>query len=413
MIARAVSTLLKRSLRPFVFTATREREAPTALPGLGVYVHIPFCRSICSFCPYYKVRYRAELVPPFVDALEREILSGGADERIPAASVYFGGGTPAVLAEHLPRIRSAIDKAFDVRGPWGIELHPDDVDDETVARLRTAGVTMVSLGVQSFQPESLKALGRSPADLASRFDTVRRGGFKVIDVDLIFGIPGQTPASIAADVRTAVDHGATQVSSYPFIDFSFTSTGVRPVHGRRQRELMDALLEATSAAGLERTSVWTFARPGSERYSSVTRDAYLGFGPSAASLSRSSFRVNAFSVDEYVRQLLAGGSPASFRVDLSPRERALFWLFWRSYNLHIDRYGYEALFDEPVESRFGMELRAARALGILRRTGDAYDLTPRGARLFHLVEQLYTHQYIDRVWRLGTTAERPRRFAIG
>jgi hypothetical protein len=210
VIARAVSTLLKRSLRPFVFTATREREAPTALPGLGVYVHIPFCRSICSFCPYYKVRYRAELVPPFVDALEREILSSGADERIPAASVSFGGGTPAVLAGHLPRIRSAIDKAFDVRGPWGIELHPDDVDDETVARLRAAGVTMVSLGVQSFQPESLKALGRSPADLASRFDTVRRGGFSVIDVDLIFGIPGQTPASISADVRTAVDHGATR-----------------------------------------------------------------------------------------------------------------------------------------------------------------------------------------------------------
>ncbi len=412
MIARAVSAVLKRSLRPFVFTPTREREEPAALPGLGVYVHIPFCRSICSFCPYYKVRYREALVPAFVDALELEILSLRADGRIPAASVYFGGGTPALLAAYLPRIRRAIERAFDVRGPWGIELHPDDVDEETLARLRAAGVGMVSLGMQSFHPANLRALGRAPEDLSPRIDTAVRAGFSVIDVDLIFGIPGQTRASLAADVRTAVDRGATQVSTYPFIDFSFTPARVRPLGGRRQRELMDALLAATSAAGLERTSVWTFARPGTERYSSVTRDAYVGLGPSAASLLRSSFRANVFSVDEYVRDLRADGSPLSFRVDLSPRERALFWMFWRSYNLRLDRHDYEELFGEPIETRFAIELRAAWTLGIVTHHGDGYDLTPRGARLFHLVEQLYTHRYIDRVWRLGTTGSR-RRFTVG
>ncbi|MFW5743586.1 MAG: coproporphyrinogen-III oxidase family protein [Spirochaetota bacterium] len=412
MIARAVSTLLKRSLRPFVFTPTREREEPVALPGLGVYVHIPFCRSICSFCPYYKVRYREELVPAFVDALELEIVRAGVDGRIAASSVYFGGGTPALLVAHLPRIRDAIERGFDVRGPWGIELHPDDVDEATTASLRSTGFDMVSLGMQSFNPANLRALGRAPEDLSPRIDTAVRAGFSVIDVDLIFGIPGQTPAAIAGDVRTALDHGATQVSTYPFIDFSFTPNRVRPVRGRRQRDLLDALLEATAAAGLERTSVWTFARPASGRYSSVTRDAYLGFGPSAASLLSSSFCVNVFSVDEYVRRLANDPVPACFRVDFSRRERALFWLFWRSYNLRLDRRDYESLFDEPMESRFGLELSAARALGILRREGEAYELTPRGARLFHRVEQLYTYQYIDRVWRLGTSGSR-RRFTIG
>lgn len=412
MIARAVSTLLKRSLRPFVFASAHEREAPAALPGLGLYVHIPFCRSICPFCPYYKTLYRRELVPGFVAALEREIVSCTTDGRLPASSVYFGGGTPALLADCLPSIRRTIETTFDVRGRWGIELHPDDVDEATVRRLRDTGFDMVSLGMQSFHPASLHALGRAPVDLSSRIDLARKADFDVIDVDLIFGIPGQTPASIAADVRTAAAHGATQVSTYPLIDFTFTRNRVRPVGGRRQRELMDALLDATARAGLERTSVWTFARPGRERYSSVTRDAYLGFGPSAASLLRSSFSVNVFSLDAYVRRLAKGISPVSYRVDLAERERALFWMFWRSYNLRLDRHDYRALFGEEVEARFGLELHGAQALGILRRTRGGYDLTPRGARLFHLVEQLYTHQYIDRVWRLGTNGTRVRRFAI-
>lgn len=412
MIARLVSAVLKRSLKPFVFEASSKREANASVRGLGLYVHIPFCRSLCAFCPYFKVTYEPALVAPFVEAIKAEIRNSARGGPREICSVYFGGGTPALLLRYLPEIQQAIDRSFHVEGPRGIELHPDDITSETAIALRAAGFDMVSLGMQSFQPECLSSLGRKPEDLSDRISLARDHGFDVVDVDLIFGIPGQTGADIQADFRTAVSRGATQVSTYPFIDFSYANNPRKPLGRRRKRELLEAILEASEDLGFERTSVWTFARKGSGRYSSVTRDNYLGFGPSAASLLRSSFSINVFSVQEYIRVVGEGRHPTAFTAELSHRERALFWLFWHSYNLRIERSEFQNLLGADLESEFGLELRAAQHMGILRPSAEGYNLTRRGAYLFHLVEQLYTSQYIDRVWHLATTTPWPDRLVI-
>ena len=332
--------------------------------------------------------------------------------RRPVTSVYFGGGTPALLLDHLPRIRAAVDEAFDVGGPCGIELHPEDGRAETVARLREAGFDMASLGMQSFQPRCLERLGRRPADLSDRIGMVRDAGFGVVDVDLIFGLPDQTEAGIQSDFRTAVQCGATQISTYPFISFSWTRNSHRPPGRAAKRALLEAVLEVSGQLGFERTSVWTFARKGTGRYSSVTRDSYLGFGPGAASLLGSSFSVNVFSVTEYAKALENGASATALTARLSPRERALFWLFWNAYNLRIDRMTYRDLFGNPIEEAFGAELRLARRAGIVVREDDSYRLTRRGAYLFHLVEQQYTDQYIDKVWRLSQESAWPRKLVM-
>jgi oxygen-independent coproporphyrinogen-3 oxidase len=202
------------------------------------------------------------------------------------------------------------------------------------------------------------------------------------------------------------------VSTYPFIDFTYTSSRSKPLGRRSKRLMLDTILEVTADLGLERTSVWTFAESGTIRYSSVTRDSYRGFGPSAASLLGSSFSLNVFSVPEYIRSILSGTSPTSLVAELSARERRLFWLFWHAYNLRIEESSFVRQFGVSIESVFGHELRAGRLLGLLTAGDDGYRLTKRGAYLFHLVEQLYTDQYIDRIWRLGTARERPARLVI-
>ena len=414
LLSRLLTALLKRSLRPFEFVSGESRNDDHPGSGLGLYVHIPFCRTLCDFCPYYKERYRPEVIAEFVHALETEIAAAGTRYAgVQPESVYFGGGSPFLVADFLPSIQDSIRRSFTVRGPTGIELNPDDIDTETPARLVSAGFDMASIGIQSFRPEMLAALGRPPRDRADTVRTMRDGGFAVVDVDLIFGLPNQTPGMISSDFARAADSGATQISTYPFIHFSYSATRFRPPRTGEKRRLLDALLAAAQRSGFERTSVWTFARRGTTRYSSVTRDSYLGFGPSAASLLERSFSVNVFSVDQYVQAIKRGRSTTALMARLSPRDRALFWLFWNTYNLRLDRPTFRKQFGAAIERQFGPELQIARLLGLVHRIPQAYVLTPRGAYLFHLLEQLYTKQYIDKIWRASTLSPWPERLLVG
>ena len=173
---------------------------------------------------------------------------------------------------------------------------------------------MVSLGVQSFDPDSLEQIDRGGVNIEDCFSMVREVGFEVVDVDLIFALPEQTEKILEDDFRLAVNSGGSQISTYPFIRFSFAGKKYPKPSRRRQRALLKLLAVISRDMGYERTSVWTFAEKGSERYSSVTRNNVLGFGPSATSLFSDRFTINTFSVDEYCRSLEKRSKPGSTRT---------------------------------------------------------------------------------------------------
>lgn len=416
MLTTTLRATLARNLRPFVFQSTgHSTTLDLDVPHLGAYVHIPFCRTLCPFCPYMKVEYGdGSAMPAYIDAVEAEIATVLGGRSAPLSSLYFGGGSPALAGEGIGRIIAAIRSHAPVTGEVGIELHPRDVSPEAAAMFLDAGVTMVSLGVQSFQPDSLAALGRptDPELSTQALATLGDAGFSAVDVDLIFGIPGQTDANLRADFARAVQLGATQVSTYPFIDFSYATNRVSPVPERRKRELMSALVQIAEENGFQRGSVWTFRRRGTPAYSSITRDNFVGFGASATTLLRDEFKVNVFNPDDYVAAVRSGGLPTAYTLRFSPRARRAYWLFWACYNMDIGRERFKALFGRTLEREFGGWLAAAGLLGIAKRTEDGYALTPRGAYLYHRVEQLYTHQYIDKTWRAAMSATPPARIVL-
>jgi len=217
-------------------------------------------------------------------------------------------------------------------------------------------------------------------------------------VDLIFGIPGQSVDDLVADFICAVSNGATQVSTYPFIDFSFANNDQKPLGATQKRQMLNALIASAQKYGYERSSVWTFARTGTPQYSSVTRDNFIGFGPSASSLLRDEFNINTFSVPEYIRAVKEGRSATTLTMHFNDRSRALFWLFWNAYNLNLSEKVYFELFGTPLKTMFAPELALARLLQLVVPTEYGYRLTKFGAYIFHLVEQAYTHNYIDKVW---------------
>jgi len=409
MLTTLLRLALGYTLRPFHFTDQHTEQLSLDVAELGLYVHLPFCKTLCPFCPYYREKFLQEKVAPFTEALLTEIeaksrfLNGGKKE---VECLYFGGGSPLTLAPQLPEIIAALQKHYTIRDGIAVEVHPGELNTESVAHLRDCGVTKLSLGVQSFSVESLEKLGRKQtASQQLAFESVAKAGFDVIDVDLIFGIPGQTRETLREDFLLAVAHGATQISTYPYIDFSYANNRHRPLRARAKKKLLRTLLATAQEVGFERSSVWTFSRPGSGRYSSVTRDNFIGFGPSAATLLPDQFHVNTFSVDAYNA---ASADPRSLTLQFTPRMRQLYWLFWSSYNLRLDGGDFRNYFSQELIGQFGWQLRAARLLRLLQKKDDHYVLTDRGAYYFHLAEQVYTHQYIDKMWQQAMQTPWPK-----
>ena len=422
MVTHLLRLALAHSLKPFLFQASSPEDEENRSPDIflsnsfGLYIHVPFCEKICDFCPYNKEIYSAEKMKMYIAALKREIsLKAGRVELQANAkleSIYLGGGSPALAAEYLPDIFNLLEEYFGETERIGVELHPRDVSPENLLKLKELGVNMVSLGVQSFDQNSLEQINRDGINVNECFTLIKDAGFEVVDVDLIFALPGQTEKMLERDFKLAVKSGGSQISTYPFIRFSFAGKKYPRPSRRRQRSLLKLLVDVAGDMGYERTSVWTFAEKGSERYSSVTRDNVLGFGPSATSLFSGRFTINTFSVDEYCRSLENTQSPVALELFFKPRVRKMYWLFWSCYNIHISGQQYRTLFKEELDHEFGGVLRAALFLKLIEKTDEGYNLTEKGAVLFHRVEQVYTHQYIDKTWRICRSNPRPARIGL-
>lgn len=406
---------MTKSLKPFEFLNDYDELLDFEhTEPLGLYVHIPFCRSLCAFCPYCKVVYDKALAGQYLAALLKEIeLVGSQLSGVKTVtSLYFGGGTPALMIDDISTIISALKKYFIIEQGVGVELHPNDITDENLAKLKNAGVTMISIGIQSFDADCVQALGRKPVDYARVFEAVRKAAFETVDVDLIFAIPGQTTAILLKDIETAFQNGATQVSTYPFIDFTFANNRYKPLPEKDKKRMLADIAGFAAQNGYKRTSVWTFAKANTKKYSSITRDNFLGFGVSATTLLKNQFKINTFSIEDYVKRTATGHLPTSLTLRFSLRQRMTYYLFWGAYSMHISPQGFKQLFNKSIYKYFGSELLLSRMLGFIKRDGEAYCLTDRGAYYYHYMEQAYTTAYIDKMWNVSRVTPFPEKIVL-
>lgn len=401
ILANVTRMWLTRSVRPFTFTdRSDDRLFYEECENLGLYVHIPFCRSICNFCPYCKTVYSEETCSRYIDALLQEIHMAGRmlSARKRVTSLYFGGGTPALAADRMKEIIEVIGQYYVITEGIGAELHPDNVTVPLLRTLKDAGVTKISIGIQSFQKKFREILGRGSVDPSVLSAGLRAVPFETVSMDFIFALPGQTFEDLKADMDTAFRCGANHAAVYPFIDFAFTSSTVRPMPKREKRRLLDRMTAYCRDQGYTRTSVWTFACGEHASYSSMTRDNFLGFGCSAATLLRDQFKINTFSVEAYISRILSGQLPTSLTLRFTLRQRMVYYLFWTAYSTRIDDCSFERFFGISLEKMYGMELHAARLLGFLTRENGVWHMTPRGAFYYHYYENFYTLSYIDKMW---------------
>lgn len=392
---------LTRSVKPFLFRNEYDRELPYQDCGqLGLYVHIPFCKSICGFCPYCKVLYSEEACDCYIDALIREIHLVGRmyPGKKETTGLYFGGGTPALAADRLGDVIDALREHFVITEGIGVELHPDNVTPAVLRTLRDAGVTKLSIGIQSFQKKYQKILGRAQVDAEALKTALAEVPFETVSMDFIFALPTQTFEDLKDDIDTAFLIGANHVAIYPFIDFHFTPSTVKAMPKKEKRALLDEITRYCLGKGCTRNSIWTFSSEAQASYSSMTRDNFLGFGCSAATLLRDQFKINTFDLEEYCRRIDEGKLPTSLTLRFSTRQRMVYYLFWTAYSTRVRAADFERFFGVPLKKSYGTELALAKALGYLKEENGEYRMTRKGAFYYHYYENFYTLAYIDKMW---------------
>ncbi|MFA5845120.1 MAG: radical SAM family heme chaperone HemW [Coriobacteriia bacterium] len=277
-----------------------ERAPGTALP-VSLYVHVPFCRAKCAYCDFHSVPGSQEEFVPFVESALRRVdelaAAGRAGLLTDVPTLYVGGGTPTVLGESLVVLVRGLREQIGLRddAEVTVEANPDSCGPALVAALVDAGVTRISLGVQSFDDAVLRTLGRPhSAARASAAARVLDSADVRFSLDLICGVPGQTFASWDETLERAVASGARHISVYPLTVEEGTPLAAAIASGEAPApdpdvaaDMMLAAEVALAASGLPRYEVANYA---ASRYQSChnivywTGGAYLGAGPSAASM---------------------------------------------------------------------------------------------------------------------------------
>ena len=252
------------------------------------------------------MKYSKDLCDRYIDALLQEIHLVGSQHHgkirndQPIFRRRHAGACSAGLKEIIDAISMRISSSPE---GIGIELHPDDLTPSVLTTLKTAGVTKISIGIQSFQEKFQHILGRSPINAAAIKKILSEIPFETVSMDFIFALPNQTFDDLKADLDAAFQNGANHIAVYPFIDFTFTSSPLEAMPKKQKRVLLDAITQYCMECGYFRTSIWTFSSQKNAQYSSMTRENFLGFGCSATTLLKEQFKINTFSVDAYCRRI--------------------------------------------------------------------------------------------------------------
>ncbi len=285
----------------------------------GLYIHMPFCASACPYCDFAFVVGRDALRPKYTDALITEIERRHTETGDSLDTIYFGGGTPsAVEPADLARILSVIHRIEDVSQDAEITVEANPNDRHKFGDLYRAGVTRLSLGIQSTDDGTLKGLGRSHTgkDASGSVEKARKAGFANLNVDAIFGNPGQTVSQWRDDLTDLIALGPDHISIYgltiePRTRFAKQQSGGQLAlpDENTQSAMYDIALELTEKAGILQYEISNFAKPGHESRHNLScwrGDTYAGFGLSAHSYSGNWRSWNVRNMNAYLDRIEGG-----------------------------------------------------------------------------------------------------------
>lgn len=302
----------------------------------GIYIHIPFCRQACYYCDFHfsvNQQVRGEMITAISQELllQKDYLQG---ERI--ETIYWGGGTPSLLtASEINSVLDTIRSVYTISSHAEItlEANPDDLTPSSVKEFRQVGINRLSIGIQTFNTQQLKALNRihDGASAIKSFYDAREAGFDNISIDLMYSLPGETMHDWKQDVLQAIALNADHLSCYSLTIEERTVFGKWAATGKLKAEpdevsaiQLELLMDELQQAGYEHYEISNFAKPGlqSNHNSNYWRGIkYLGVGPSAHSFNGESRQFNVSNNHAYLKAMQAGTIP--FEMETLSRENKI------------------------------------------------------------------------------------------
>lgn len=375
----------------------------------GIYVHVPFCRHICPYCDFNTYAGLEHLVPEYVEAVCQEISRWAPDfSGREAVSVFFGGGTPSLLApQQIQRVIEVCRTAFSVAADVEVTLesNPNDLNEAYCAALLAAGVNRLSIGGQTFNHRGLRVLGRKHSEdqVSQALAAARGAGFTNISVDLIYGWPGQTLPmwredleSIATETagRPAPDH----LSLYSLIVEPGTPMAdavargiLTPASDDESADFYEAAIEFLQGHGWRHYEIANWAGPSGQpsRHNAIywRNGDYAGIGAGAHGHWGGRRGMNQPAPRRYIDLLRAGHSPASNVETIAPRTSMgeTMMLGLRLLDTGVSAAAFADRHGVSLQDQFGATLERMAGLGLLAIDDDRVRLTDRGALLANTV----------------------------
>jgi oxygen-independent coproporphyrinogen-3 oxidase len=380
------------STSPLLLDPASPADPPWIRPR-SAYIHIPFCAHKCGYCDFASLAGADHLADRYLGALSRE-LELALDGPREVDTIFIGGGTPTRLSpEQLDRLLGVTRRHFRLveGGEWTVEANPGTLDEEKVDVLSRGGVNRVSLGAQSFQPGSLRALERNhlPEDVPRAVELIRPR-FDRWSLDLIFAAPGSTLQQWQDDLEQAVALEPSHLSCYGLVFEKGTSLWkqqdaglVRAVDEEVEHAMYAHTIDRLSSLGLRQYEISNFARDGHEsRHNLVywANDAYYGFGLGAARYEDGVRSSNTRDLPAYLRRLEAGQVPSGpiERLDPEARARETAVLMLRRTELGIDRGEFQRRTGFSIDAICGESIARSVSRGWLEDDGNRVRLTRDG-----------------------------------
>jgi oxygen-independent coproporphyrinogen-3 oxidase len=365
-------------------------------PPIGLYVHVPFCVSKCAYCDFASYAGRQSDIARYVDVVVREITRRGAEAGRPKANtIFLGGGTPSLLnEEQVTRILDALASAFSIEADAEVtcECNPGTLTPAFAKALRAAGVNRLSMGAQAAETCLLQRLGRIHdwRQVIASVEIAGEAGFENLNIDLMFGLPGQTMADVEETLAATLALRPTHVSCYSLIVEEGTPIARDIDAGKLtlpdedlDRAMYEFVRQTLAEHGFQQYEISNFAREGFACRHNIgcwTRVPYLGFGCAAQSFVDECRIANPANLDAY----LAGEAPTKEQIS---KERARFesMMLGLRRTCGVKDEDFARMHGMSIGEAFGEKLNKPIDAGLLEWHEDALRLTRRGMDLENAV----------------------------
>jgi coproporphyrinogen III oxidase-like Fe-S oxidoreductase len=350
---------------------------------ISLYIHIPFCRSLCPFCCFNRYLFRADKARDYFRNLKKE-LDLYIERGFKFSHFYFGGGTPTILMDELTDFIGYLKTKFAVK-EISLETTPNEINPANIDSLKASGINRLSIGVQSFNDDISRAMGRvlCTGEEAKEKLLMAQGKFDTLNVDLIFNFPFQSLDTFKSDVEVFKNLGIDQVTFYPLMPSPHKKSAMerkfQHVDNRLENKYYDIILQEIYDKGYRASTVWCFSRGDRmmDEYI-VNYSDYIGIGSGSVSLVKGNFYVNAFSLENYATLVNQNRFPIVRWRKLSHREYLRYYLLTKLFGMNVDAGEFCRDFAGDMHKKLALELLLLKAGGIVIEQDNGIKVTRRG-----------------------------------